>query len=153
MISAIRRVLNRIRRFSGRIYLRRRSQGNSNSSNSSSTSFPSQNLSQKVTNELIDRKPFMSGLAAIESVQGNFPQPKFLFKSVQGLIHLYKTNYGFNITEEGPSDMLLLVHVPVDLDTHDLLRSLGNYDKKIEHIKIVRDQSLNQYMVLLKFDE
>ncbi|CAG5082193.1 Oidioi.mRNA.OKI2018_I69.chrUn_7.g17251.t1.cds [Oikopleura dioica] len=45
------------------------------------------NLSQKVTNELIDRKPFMSGLAAIESVQG--------------LIHLYKTNYGFNITEEG----------------------------------------------------
>ena len=43
----------------------------------------------------------MTGNAAIETVQG--------------LIHLYKTNYGFNITEEGPSDMLLLVHVPVDL--------------------------------------
>ena len=95
----------------------------------------------------------MTGNAAIESIHG--------------LIHLYKTNYGFNITEEGPSDMLLLVHVPVDLgtalylniidyfnslDTHDLLRFLGNYDQKLEYIKIVRDQSLHQYMVLLKFD-
>ncbi|CBY19618.1 unnamed protein product [Oikopleura dioica] len=96
------------------------------------------NSTQKVTNELTDRKPFMSGNAAIETIQG--------------LIHLYKTNYGFNITEEGPSDMLLLVHVPVDLDTHDLLRFLGNYDQKLEYIKIVRDQTLHQYMVLLKFD-
>ena len=80
-----------------------------------------------------------------------FADPFLIF--TLGLIHLYKTNYGFNITEEGPSDMLLLVHVPVDHDTHDLLRFLGNYDKKMEYIKIVRDQSLNQYMVLLKFDE
>jgi BRCA1-associated protein len=33
-----------------------------------------------------------------------------------------------------------------------LLRFLGNYDQKLEFIKIVRDQTLHQYMVLLKFD-
>ena len=49
--------------------------------------------------------------------------------------------------------MLLMVHVPVDIGSHDLIHFIGNYEPKLESIKIIRDQTKDQYMVLLKFIE
>ena len=74
-------------------------------------------------------------------------------QTVSGLLHLYRTDYGFDVSETGPSPMLLMIHVPVDIGSHDLIHFLGNYESKIESIKIVRDQNLDQYMALLKFNE
>merc|ERR1712130_23103 len=70
---------------------------------------------------------------------------------VRGIIHLYKTEYGFDISTNGPSKMLLMIHVPVDMGSHDLIRFIGHYEDKIETVKIIRDQSMDQYMVLLQF--
>ena len=57
------------------------------------------------------------------------------------------------MSDVGPSPMLLMVHVPVDIGSHDLIHFIGNYEPKLESIKIIRDQTKDQYMVLLKFIE
>ena len=44
-----------------------------------------------------------------------------------------------------------MIHVPVDMGSHDLIRFIGHYEDKIETVKIIRDQSMDQYMVLLQF--
>ena len=49
--------------------------------------------------------------------------------------------------------MLLMLHVPVDITSHELLHFIGNYESKLEAIKVIRDQSKDQYMVLLNFYE
>ena len=49
--------------------------------------------------------------------------------------------------------MLLMVHVPVDITSHELIVFIGNYESKMESIKIIRDHNKDQYMVLLKFFE
>ena len=72
-------------------------------------------------------------------------------QTANGIIHLYRTDYGFDVSELGPSPMLLMVHVPVDINSADLIHFIGNYESKLESIKIIRDQTKDQYMVLLKF--
>lgn len=49
--------------------------------------------------------------------------------------------------------MLLMVHVPVDITSHELIFFIGNYESKLESMKIIRDHNKDQYMVLLKFFE
>ena len=49
--------------------------------------------------------------------------------------------------------MLLMVHVPVDMSSHDLIKFIGRYEEKVESLKIIRDQSMDQYMVLLNFKD
>jgi len=46
-----------------------------------------------------------------------------------------------------------MIHVPVDMGSHELIRFIGHYEEKVETIKIIRDQSMDQYMVLVKFKE
>ena len=47
--------------------------------------------------------------------------------------------------------MLLMVHVPVDITSHELIFFIGSYESKLESMKIIRDHNKDQYMVLLKF--
>lgn len=49
--------------------------------------------------------------------------------------------------------MLLMIHVPVDMSSHELIRFIGHYEEKLETIKIIRDQSMDQYMVLVQFKD
>jgi len=74
-------------------------------------------------------------------------------QTVTGIIHLYRTDYGFDVSDIGPSRMLLMVHVPVDITSHELIFFIGNYESKLESMKIIRDHNKDQYMVLLKFFE
>ena len=87
-----------------------------------------------------------SDLVAVSYMSGN---PSV--QTANGILHLYRTDYGFDVSETGPSPMLLMVHVPVDIGSHQLIHFIGNYETKLESIKIIRDQTKDQYMVLLKF--
>jgi BRCA1-associated protein len=44
-----------------------------------------------------------------------------------------------------------MIHVPVDMGSNELIGFIGHYEDKIETLKIIRDQSMDQYMVLLQF--
>ena len=44
-----------------------------------------------------------------------------------------------------------MVHVPVDITSHELIFFIGSYESKLESMKIIRDHNKDQYMVLLKF--
>ncbi|ALC47767.1 CG5555 [Drosophila busckii] len=68
----------------------------------------------------------------------------------KGIIHLYKKNERKAI-KEAPSNKLCLLAVPATLDCHDLLNFIAPCHAEIKHVRIVRDGSPNQFMVLLEF--
>ncbi|XP_037951106.1 BRCA1-associated protein [Teleopsis dalmanni] len=67
-----------------------------------------------------------------------------------GIIHLYKKNERKEI-KEAPSNQLCLLAVPTILTCHDLLSFIAPCHSKIQHVRIIRDASPNQFMVLLEF--
>lgn len=67
-----------------------------------------------------------------------------------GIIHLYKKNERKEI-KEGPSNQLCLLAVPASLSCNDLLNFVAPCHSEIKHIRIIRDGSPNQFMVLLVF--
>uniref|UniRef100_A0A1B0G7Z4 BRCA1-associated protein n=1 Tax=Glossina morsitans morsitans TaxID=37546 RepID=A0A1B0G7Z4_GLOMM len=67
-----------------------------------------------------------------------------------GIIHLYKKNERKDV-KEAPSNQLCLLAVPASLSCHDLLNFVAPCHSEIQHIRIVRDGSPNQFMVLLEF--
>uniref|UniRef100_A0A1A9WCD7 RING-type domain-containing protein n=1 Tax=Glossina brevipalpis TaxID=37001 RepID=A0A1A9WCD7_9MUSC len=66
-----------------------------------------------------------------------------------GIINLYKKNERKDI-KEAPSNQLCLLAVPASLSCHDLLSFVAPCHSEIQHIRIVRDGSPNQFMVLLE---
>ncbi|EDV91293.1 GH14868 [Drosophila grimshawi] len=86
----------------------------------------------------------------------NFPQEIGYFSGnpivevTKGIIHLYKKNERKAI-KEAPSNQLCLLAVPATLNCHDLLNFIAPCHAEIRHVRIVRDGSPNQFMVLLEF--
>ncbi|XP_026888079.2 BRCA1-associated protein [Electrophorus electricus] len=71
---------------------------------------------------------------------------------VHGIMHLYKTNKMTSLTEEvRRSAMLCVLTVPTTMTSHDLMKFVAPFNDVMEHMKIIRDSTPNQYMVLIKF--
>lgn len=49
------------------------------------------------------------------------------------------------------SAMLCVLSVPTTMTSHDLMKFVAPYNDVMEHMKIIRDSTPNQYMVLIKF--
>lgn len=89
-------------------------------------------------------------------VTSKFPQEIAYFcgnpsvEMTKGIIHLYKKNERKAI-KEAPSNQLCLLAVPTTLNCHDLLNFIAPCHSEIQHVRIIRDGSPNQFMVLLEF--
>lgn len=71
---------------------------------------------------------------------------------VHGIMHLYKTNKMTSLKEDvRRSAMLCILTVPSTMTSHDLMKFVAPFNEVIEHMKIIRDSTPNQYMVLIKF--
>ncbi|XP_068241680.1 BRCA1-associated protein isoform X2 [Palaemon carinicauda] len=69
-----------------------------------------------------------------------------------GILHLYKENTKTSLDEtESRSEMLCMLAVPTSMTIHDLLQFTAPCVSEIQHMRIIRDQTPNQYMVLIKF--
>ncbi|CAJ0923773.1 unnamed protein product [Ranitomeya imitator] len=51
------------------------------------------------------------------------------------------------------SAMICILTVPAAMTSHDLMKFVAPFNEVIEHMKIIRDSTPNQYMVLIKFSE
>ncbi|KAI9534756.1 hypothetical protein NQZ68_010142 [Dissostichus eleginoides] len=88
--------------------------------------------------ELPDQISFFSGNPSVEIVHG--------------IMHLYKTNKMTSLREDvRRSAMVCILTVPATMTSHDLMKLLAPYNDVMEHMKIIRDSTPNQYMVLIKF--
>lgn len=71
---------------------------------------------------------------------------------VHGIMHLYKTNKMTSLTEDvRRSAMVCILTVPATMTSHDLMKLMAPFNEVMEHMKIIRDSTPNQYMVLIKF--
>lgn len=69
-----------------------------------------------------------------------------------GILHLYKENTKTSLDEtELRSEMLCMLAVPTSMTLHDLLQFTAPCYSVIQHMRIIRDPTPNQYMVLIKF--
>nr|XP_034974286.1 BRCA1-associated protein isoform X4 [Zootoca vivipara] len=88
--------------------------------------------------QLPDQISFFSGNPSVEIVHG--------------IMHLYKTNKMTSLKEDvRRSAMLCILTVPATMTSHDLMKFVASFYEAIEHMKIIRDSTPNQYMVLIKF--
>ncbi|RWS16405.1 brca1-associated protein-like protein [Dinothrombium tinctorium] len=70
----------------------------------------------------------------------------------KGILHLYKENKLTTLSEEAErSELICLLCVPTSMTTHDLIQFTAPMSQDIEHLRIIRDNKPNQYMVLIKF--
>ncbi|XP_035893065.1 BRCA1-associated protein [Anopheles stephensi] len=69
----------------------------------------------------------------------------------KGILHLFKRNERADLSEGGVSKTLCLIAVPSSLNCHDILDFIAPCQKEIQHVRILRDGSPNQFMVLLEF--
>ncbi|XP_053731270.1 BRCA1-associated protein [Synchiropus splendidus] len=71
---------------------------------------------------------------------------------IHGIMHLYKTNKMTSLTEDVcRSAMVCILAVPATMTSHDLMKLMAPFNDVMEHMKIIRDSTPNQYMVLIKF--
>ncbi|XP_064619178.1 BRCA1-associated protein-like [Lineus longissimus] len=75
-----------------------------------------------------------------------------IVETTEGIMHLYKEN---NLTslEKGfhRPDMICMLAVPPAMTVKDLMQFIAPVMPGIEQMKIIRDSTPNQYMVLIKF--
>ncbi|XP_019711941.1 BRCA1-associated protein [Hippocampus comes] len=97
--------------------------------------------------------------AAPDSPSKQLPQQISFFSGnpsvevVHGIMHLYKTNKMTSLTEEVErSAMVCILTVPATMTSHDLMKLMAPFNDVMEHMKIIRDSTPNQYMVLIKFN-
>ncbi|KAF2347840.1 BRCA1-associated 2, partial [Trinorchestia longiramus] len=84
------------------------------------------------------RIPFMSGNPTVDVTRG--------------ILHLYKQNTKTSLSAgEERSSMVCMLSVPSSLTIHDLLQFTAPCYCGILHIRVIRDSSPNQFMVLIKF--
>ncbi|KAF5906861.1 BRCA1-associated protein, partial [Clarias magur] len=95
-------------------------------------------LSDSPSKQLPDQISFYSGNPSVEIIHG--------------IMHLYKTNKMTSLTEDvRRSAMLCVLSVPTTMTSHDLMKFVAPFNDVMEHMKIIRDSTPNQYMVLIKF--
>ncbi|CAN9504561.1 unnamed protein product [Ophioblennius macclurei] len=88
--------------------------------------------------QLPDQMSFFSGNPSVEIIHG--------------IMHLYKTNKMTSLTEDvRRSAMVCILTVPATMTSHDLMKLMAPFNDVMEHMKIIRDSTPNQYMVLIKF--
>ncbi|XP_028274415.1 BRCA1-associated protein [Parambassis ranga] len=88
--------------------------------------------------QLPDQISFFSGNPSVEIIHG--------------IMHLYKTNKMTSLTEDvRRSAMVCILTVPATMTSHDLMKLMAPFNDVMEHMKIIRDSTPNQYMVLIKF--
>ncbi|XP_048728991.2 BRCA1-associated protein-like [Ostrea edulis] len=69
-----------------------------------------------------------------------------------GILHLYKDNKKTLLKEEVPrSELICMLAVPAAYTIHDLVKFTAPVVEGIEYMRIIRDTTPNQYMVLIKF--
>lgn len=68
----------------------------------------------------------------------------------KGILHLYKRNERADRTDD-LSRTICLIAVPSSLNCHDILNFIAPCHSVIQHVRILRDGSPNQFMVLLEF--
>ncbi|XP_069789489.1 BRCA1-associated protein isoform X2 [Narcine bancroftii] len=96
------------------------------------------NAPDSPSKQLPDQISFFSGNSSVEVVHG--------------IMHLYKTDKMTSLKEDvRRSAMLCILTIPATMTSHDLMRFVAPFDDSIEHMKIIRDSTPNQYMVLVKF--
>ncbi|XP_077995910.1 BRCA1-associated protein-like [Glandiceps talaboti] len=72
----------------------------------------------------------------------------------KGILHLYKETFMTSLDEDTPrSEMIVLLGVPAGMTIHDLVQFTAPVNPNIEMLRIIRDSTPNQYMVLIKFKE
>lgn len=70
----------------------------------------------------------------------------------KGILHLYKEDKLTNIDHElFDSQIVCILAVPATMTCHDLLTYTAACHNNVQHIRIIRDGSVNQYMALLYF--
>nr|CAB3226133.1 BRCA1-associated protein [Phallusia mammillata] len=71
-----------------------------------------------------------------------------------GIIQIYKSNFTLGVTEHTPppeTNTLCMLSVPASIDTRGLMEFTAPFIEAILRMKIIRDHTPNQYMVLLTF--
>ncbi|XP_071944544.1 BRCA1-associated protein-like [Antedon mediterranea] len=70
----------------------------------------------------------------------------------KGIIHIFKENQMTSLTDDVPrSEMICMLAVPASLTIHDIVQFTAPSAEGIELLRIIRDASPNQFMVLVKF--
>ncbi|KAK3737456.1 hypothetical protein QZH41_008333, partial [Actinostola sp. cb2023] len=73
-------------------------------------------------------------------------------ETVKGILHIYKNNEMTSLAKGiSRSQTICMLGVPAKLACIDLLQFVAPSEEYIEHIKIIRDATPNQYMALIKF--
>ncbi|CRK90903.1 CLUMA_CG004592, isoform A [Clunio marinus] len=90
--------------------------------------------------------------AAIPEVPGeiNFFSGNPFVEQTTGILHLYKNNE-LNSIQDGLSKTICLLAVPSTLNCHDILSFIAPCHPEITHVRIIRDGTPNQFMVILEF--
>lgn len=93
------------------------------------------------------QSPTPKGLSAIHFYSGNPTVEK-----IKGILHIYKDNHMTSLSDDVQrSELICMLAVPAKYTIHDLLKFNGPCLSGIEYMRIIRDGSPNQYMVLVKF--
>ncbi|XP_077593313.1 BRCA1-associated protein isoform X2 [Stigmatopora nigra] len=99
-----------------------------------------------------------SANAAPVSTSEQLPQQISFFSGnpsvevVHGIMHIYKSNKMTSLSEGAcRSALVCILTVPAAMTSHDLLKLMAPFNDVMEHMKIIRDSTPNQYMVLIKF--
>eukprot|EP00794_Sanderia_malayensis_P014363 gene14363-15859_t len=72
----------------------------------------------------------------------------------RGILHLYKDSQMTPLTEDvSRSELICMMAVPAKLSCAELQQFTQPAKDSIQHIQIIRDNTPNQYMVLLKFKD
>uniref|UniRef100_A0A7D9NK00 BRCA1-associated protein n=1 Tax=Xenopus tropicalis TaxID=8364 RepID=A0A7D9NK00_XENTR len=111
-----------------------------------------------VTNKASMDEQGICAMAVPDSPSKQLPEQITFFSGnpsveiVHGIMHLYKTNKMTSLKEDvRRSAMLCILTVPATMTSHDLMKFVASFNEVIEHMKIIRDSTPNQYMVLIKF--
>uniref|UniRef100_A0A6A7G106 BRCA1-associated protein-like n=3 Tax=Hirondellea gigas TaxID=1518452 RepID=A0A6A7G106_9CRUS len=114
------------------------------SSSKEGTPGPSDDVSQASSSSSSSSKrtshriPFLSGNPTVDVTHG--------------ILHLYKQNTKTSLSQgEERSSMVCLLSVPCTVTIHDLLQFTAPCYSGMLHLRIIRDSSPSQYMVLVRF--
>ncbi|XP_054275302.1 BRCA1-associated protein-like [Macrosteles quadrilineatus] len=81
----------------------------------------------------------------------NFVSGNPFVEITKGILHLYKENELTSVDKAASSQTVCILAVPASMTCHDLITFLAACQGDIKNIRVIRDSSPNQYMVLLTF--
>eukprot|EP00112_Aurelia_sp_Birch-Aquarium-sp1_P014949 Seg3267.2 transcript_id=Seg3267.2/GoldUCD/mRNA.D3Y31 product="BRCA1-associated protein" protein_id=Seg3267.2/GoldUCD/D3Y31 len=119
-----------------------------------STMEEDQSATAKPTQKEESLLPAMSGMKRSRTSPLPFFSGNPMVEHTSGILHLYKDNQMTPLDEDvARSEMICMMSVPAKLTLTDLQQFTQPIKDSIQHMQIIRDNSPNQYMVLLKFKD